>query len=77
MSIEDRVRRILSAVLESDYPPGTPVTREAEPKWDSLKHVEVIFAVEDEFGIQLDEDRMARIQSLDDIVKAVEAGDAP
>ncbi len=28
--------------------------------WESLSRVEVVFAVEDEFGIQFDEDELAR-----------------
>lgn len=73
MTIESRVRRILSLTLNADISDGQDLLRDAEAKWDSLKHVEIIFALEDEFGIQFDEERMATLTSLRNIVVAVEA----
>ena len=32
-------------------------------EWDSLKHVEIVFALEDEFGVQFDESEFAAMDS--------------
>ncbi|MEJ2631352.1 MAG: acyl carrier protein [Acidihalobacter sp.] len=72
MSTEDRVRHVLSVILKIDLPEGQDLRREDEPKWDSLKHVEIVFALEDEFDVQFDEERMASLTSLGAIVAALE-----
>lgn len=45
-----------------------PVTLESSrkntPQWDSLKHIEVIFLLEDEFGVQFSEDEMGSLDSV-------------
>jgi acyl carrier protein len=72
MSVDQRVSRLLALVLDVAQVPGQYLARETEPKWDSLKHMEIIFAIEDEFGVHLDEARMASIQSHQDIVALIE-----
>lgn len=73
MTREERARRILEATLGVTIPVGFDFRREDEPKWDSLKHVALIFAIEEEFEIQLDEQQMESIDSLRSIVEAVDA----
>ena len=73
MSNEERVRRVLETTLGISITPGSDVRREEEPRWDSLKHVALIFAIEDEFDVQLTEQQMERIDSLRAIVEAVDA----
>jgi len=68
---EERIRRILSVVLKRPIAPGEPVSRETEPRWDSLRHVELIFSVEDEFSVTFDEDELPRLTSLRAIADAV------
>lgn len=48
------------------------VTRDSEPTWDSLKHVELIFMLEERFGVQFTEEEMAALRSSDEIVQAIE-----
>ena len=73
MSTQERVRRILASTLGIQVPAEGDFSRDSEPRWDSLKHVAVIFALEDEFDIQFDEDQMAALTSLSAIVEAVDA----
>lgn len=70
---EERARQVLETTLGVTIPPGADLRRDQEPKWDSLKHVVLIFAIEDEFDIQLDEEQMAAIDSLSAILKAIDA----
>jgi acyl carrier protein len=46
--------------------------REVDSDWDSLKHIQIIFAVEERFGIQLGEDEMAECDTVERLVEAVE-----
>jgi len=44
---------------------------EAIQQLDSLKHVEFIFAVEDEMGVQFSEEELADMDGLDKIVSRI------
>lgn len=69
---ETEICRVLALALAIDIPPGRPVSRAAEPKWNSLKHVEIIFALEDAFGIQFSEAEMPTLDSIKALTDAVE-----
>lgn len=40
--------------------------------WDSLKKVEIVFALEDEFGIMFEQEEIAEIKTPEGIVECVE-----
>jgi acyl carrier protein len=42
------------------------------PGWDSMGHLSVLTNVEDAFDISFEPDEMLELESVDDIVKAVE-----
>jgi len=48
------------------------VTRDSESSWDSLKHVELIFMLEERFGLKFSEEEMAEFRSSDEIVQMIE-----
>jgi acyl carrier protein len=48
-----------------------PLTRESFPAWDSLKHMEIIFALESATGLEFSEDQIAAIKSVDDLRTAM------
>ena len=62
MEAEDRIRSVMAAVFDV---PATEIKDDASPHdikgWDSLKHMNLILALEDEFDIRFDE---AEIPSL-------------
>ncbi len=70
--IDAGVREILGRVLRRPVPPGEEVSRATEAGWDSLRHVEVLFAVEDFFGVRLDEAELAHLTSSRKIGDSVE-----
>lgn len=72
MSVEATLRRVLETVLKQSFPTGEDVCRSRVPQWDSLKHVEVLFAVEDAFDIRLSEEEMAQADSLSALAALVE-----
>ncbi len=58
------VLEIMERVLQKRFPPGADVHRETEGRWDSLRHIELIFALEEKFGIRFDEEEMPVLNSL-------------
>lgn len=68
--IRDEVLRLVEVVLGRPMD-GRTVTRESEPAWDSLKHVELLFALEDELQVRFDEDELASLTSTDAIAESV------
>lgn len=64
--VEETVISILNIVLKCDV--NSSATRENMPKWDSLKHIEIVFAVEDELNIQFPENDIAELNSVENIV---------
>lgn len=67
--IKNRVLEVLSVVLKvgvtSDF------TKEHNAVWDSLKHIEILFALEEEFSIQFDEEVIENMISVEAIIKIV------
>lgn len=66
-SIQDTVLQVASSVLKHEVQADS--TRENTPRWDSLKHVELVFAIEDELGIQFDEAELGQLDSVQAIVR--------
>ena len=60
------VSDVLAGVEVSDL-----TSRQGTPEWNSLKHMEIIFAIEEEFEIQYSEEEMIAIASIGDIVDSI------
>lgn len=61
------IAEILSSALQRPVAPGESFTRDSVAAWDSLKHIEIIFATEAALGVRFDEDDIASIASVDDL----------
>jgi acyl carrier protein len=70
--VEATVRSVFETVFSRGFP-ASPIQRADVDDWDSLKHVELILVVEDEFGVRFDESEFAELNSLAAIVQAVES----
>jgi len=72
--VEDKIRAIMAEVLRV---PADRIGGDAAignvPNWDSTAHMRMMLALEDEFGVDLDETRMVEMTSLAKI-RAVVAG---
>jgi acyl carrier protein len=75
--IEVIVLKTVATVLSCAGPVDASLSRQTEPRWDSMKHIEVIFALEDAFGIRFDEDELAGLESVAAIARSVERHRAP
>lgn len=71
--IRAKASKILSMALEKTIDPVTNPLRADTAKWDSLKHIELILMLEDEFKIRFSANEVNAIRSLDDIVEKIKA----
>jgi acyl carrier protein len=59
---------------------GRPIPVEAGrkdvPEWDSLKHMQLVFAVEEQFGLQFSEEEIPRLDSMARFVEFIEQRNA-
>jgi len=68
-ALELEVARIVSGILRVDV--GVDASRLNVPGWDSLRHVEILFAVEEAYGVTLDEAEMAALDSVKSLARRV------
>lgn len=68
-ALELEVARIVSGILRVDV--GVDASRLNVPGWDSLRHVEILFAVEEAYGMTLDEAEMATLDSVKSLARRV------
>lgn len=73
--IETLVLKVLAVVLKC--PVNSESARDNTSQWDSLKQIEILFAVEDELGLQFSEQELAEMNSVNRIVEAVLSRHAP
>jgi len=74
--IDTEIAEILSLTLGRPVGAGEDLKRADEPKWDSLKHLEIIFAVEGAYGVSFSPDEIAAVASAADLRTKVLAADA-
>ena len=70
--IEIRARVVVGKVLQM-HPEDihADISRETLAAWDSLRHMNLILALEDEFGVEFSDKEIADINSLDLLLKAL------
>jgi acyl carrier protein len=64
-------------VLGRHIGPGDPVRRDEQPDWDSLKHIELVFALEDALGVRFETDEIGELADVASIVKLAGRHHAP
>ena len=73
LAMQQRIRAIMAEILRL---PADRIGADAAignvPNWDSTAHMRMMIALEDEFGIDLDEHRMVEMTSFANIRAAVE-----
>lgn len=67
--VESDICVIVSSVLGKSADLNTSKT--SEPLWDSLKHMEIIFAVESKWGVTFSEAEMGSIQSVAQLLQTL------
>lgn len=59
------VSRVLNCQISLDD------TRQGLAAWDSLKHISIIFSLEDAFGVEFSEDEFSEIRGVSDLIERV------
>lgn len=70
--IGSAVDRILTTLLQVSEDNVATCSRQTVTNWTSLMHIEIFFALEEEFGVRFEEDSMAFADSRSDLVDVVE-----
>lgn len=70
---EQILKDVFAGVFGRPIDISAPLTREAFGEWDSLKHMEIMFALEAATGREFHEDQIAEIRSVDDIRAMLES----
>jgi acyl carrier protein len=70
--VRTKVREILSRELElADASIGDDTTMDSVPLWDSVKHVDIFFALQDTFGVEFEHEETELMTSYPLIVEMV------
>ena len=68
--MEQKLFEIVGKVMGVPHGAVTDLSSPASIKqWDSLRHMRLILAVEESFGIQFSEDEIVGIKSVGDVIK--------
>jgi acyl carrier protein len=72
MTVDERLQDIFRDVLNEPALVLTDETTAAElPGWDSLAHINALFAIEETFGVQFLTGEFARLESIGDVKRAL------
>lgn len=70
---QDRVLQVISNVLNV---PRDKLSIDSSPEsieqWESMKHINLVLAIEEEFDVQFDDEQIAELQSVKSIITAVD-----
>jgi len=75
--LEMEVQDLLVAVLKLETVRDPNLHRRSVREWDSLKHMEIVFALEDRYGVQFDESEFATLDGPAAIAVALRRHLAP
>jgi acyl carrier protein len=76
-SVELDVRDLLQRVLRLRDQPCDGLVRADVAEWDSLKHMEIVFALEDRYGVRFDESEFPALDSPASITALLQRHLAP
>jgi acyl carrier protein len=71
--IEQRLQRVFREIFADENLAVTDATTAADvPGWDSLAHINLMFAVENEFGINIADDRLGAFADVGELRRYIE-----
>jgi acyl carrier protein len=69
--IDATIQKVVETTLDIRLEPTEDLERKTSWRWDSFHHVAMLFAIEEEFGIYIEETFMAKLNSISAIRTAV------
>jgi acyl carrier protein len=74
LELQERVIKIISDIV------NVPVSELDEhssptsvPQWESMKHINLVLALEEEFDLQFDDEQITELQSVKGIIDTINA----
>jgi acyl carrier protein len=67
LAVRPEIKSLFGNVFKYDGDLSLATSRKDVPKWDSLQHVALVAAIEQQFSISLSMDEMVEIRSVKDI----------
>jgi len=67
MTSRERIAALLSEILRVPIDPAQEYTREQAENWDSLNHLRIVLAFEEEFGVSLPPEEVVAVRCLSDL----------
>ena len=67
VGVRPEIRNLFAKVFKYDGEISLRTSRQEVPKWDSLQHVALVAAIEEQFDIVLSMDEMIEMHSVKDI----------
>jgi acyl carrier protein len=72
LGLRIELHRLLGFVLRRPIGADENPARATEPGWDSLKHVELVFLIEDHFGMRFGEQEIAGLEDTRQLERLIE-----
>ena len=73
MDVQEKVIQVLVNIFQvSPDKISTETTSDNVENWDSMNHINMILALEQEFGIRYDEEQVVSMLSVEEIIDATE-----
>jgi acyl carrier protein len=68
----ERFFQVLSSILNVDRESLSPQSsRDSLEEWDSIKHMYVVLALEEEFSVEFSDDEISNLVSVSDLMHAM------
>lgn len=71
-SLGSRLERVFASVFAGRLAFSMDLARRGESRWDSLKHIELLIALEREFGLRFDGSDATEMDSVPRIIELLE-----
>ena len=71
--LTENVYRVISAILKQEFSTDQKLIKDETGGWDSLKHIEIMFAIEEELDVQFSEHELAELDSAEKIIEIIQA----
>jgi acyl carrier protein len=73
MSLEDRLHKVFVTVFDNDSIELKPeLTADDVDEWDSLSHINLMIAIELEFGIEFDQSEIQNFANVGELMASIE-----
>ena len=73
MTVLDQMQQVIREVLDDDQLVLTDaMTARDVEGWDSLGHINIMFALESEFGVEFDDDQLSRLRDVGELRRFIE-----